>query len=152
MSFGGGGSGSGSIAGSTDVILNSPTNGQVLTYNTTLGKWQNAAGGSSAVSSVAGRTGAVVLTAADVSGVVTTTQINAASGVAGLDNNARVAIANLPISIPIVVSESSGAYPARPVFAGAVWWKGPDQPAGGGTTGGGAGAVNGLDVWFKTDS
>lgn len=42
MSFGGPG-GSGSIAGSTDVVLNSPTNNQVLGYNTSLAKWQNQA-------------------------------------------------------------------------------------------------------------
>ncbi len=40
MSFGGG-SGSSSIAGSTDVVLNSPANNQVLGYNTSLAKWQN---------------------------------------------------------------------------------------------------------------
>ena len=40
MSFGGG-SGSGSIAGSTDVVLSSPTNNQILGYNTSLAKWQN---------------------------------------------------------------------------------------------------------------
>ena len=40
MSFGGG-SGTSSISGSTDVVLNSPANNQVLGYNTTLAKWQN---------------------------------------------------------------------------------------------------------------
>ena len=44
MSFGGGGSGSGSISGSTDVALSNPADGQVLTYDGTLGKWKNAAG------------------------------------------------------------------------------------------------------------
>lgn len=41
MSFGGGGGGSSSISSSTDVALSNPANGQVLGYNTTLGKWQN---------------------------------------------------------------------------------------------------------------
>lgn len=41
MSFGGGSGGSGSIAGSSDVSLNSPTDNQVLAYNGTTGKWQN---------------------------------------------------------------------------------------------------------------
>lgn len=43
MSFGGGGGGSGSIATSTDVALNNPATGQVLTYNGSLGKWENEA-------------------------------------------------------------------------------------------------------------
>lgn len=46
MSFGGG-SGSSSIAGSTDVVLSSPANNQVLGYNTSLSKWQNQAQASS---------------------------------------------------------------------------------------------------------
>ncbi len=51
MSFGGG-SGSSSISGSTDVVLSSPTNSQVLGYNTSLAKWQNqtVSGGASFVS------------------------------------------------------------------------------------------------------
>jgi hypothetical protein len=40
MSFGGG-SGSSSISGSTDVVLNSPANNNVLGYNSGLAKWQN---------------------------------------------------------------------------------------------------------------
>ncbi len=44
MSFGGG-SGSSSIAGSTDVVLSSPVNNQVLGYNSSLAKWQNQTGG-----------------------------------------------------------------------------------------------------------
>ena len=46
MSFGGG-SGSSSIAGSTDVVINSPANNQVLGYNTSLAKWQNQTPGTS---------------------------------------------------------------------------------------------------------
>jgi hypothetical protein len=41
MSFGGDGSGSGSIATSSDVTLNNPTANQVLTYNAS-NKWVNA--------------------------------------------------------------------------------------------------------------
>ncbi len=44
MSFGGGG-GSSSIATSTDVALNNPGDGQALTYNAGLAKWQNVSGG-----------------------------------------------------------------------------------------------------------
>lgn len=63
-----------------------------------------------------------------------------------------VTVQNLPVSVPVVVNEASGVYPNRPAYAGIVWWMGPDQPTGGGATSGGAGAVNGLDVWFKTVS
>ncbi len=42
MSFGGGSGGGGSIGTSTDVALNNPTNGQVLTYSSGVGKWENA--------------------------------------------------------------------------------------------------------------
>ena len=46
MSFGGGGGGTSSIAGRTDVFLSAPTSGQVLTYDSSTLKWKNAAGGS----------------------------------------------------------------------------------------------------------
>ena len=42
MSFGGGGGGSSSIQGATDVFLSSPSNGQVLSYNSGTLKWVNA--------------------------------------------------------------------------------------------------------------
>ena len=46
MSFNpGGGGGSSSIAGSTDVALSSVQNDQVLAYDNTSSKWQNKAGG-----------------------------------------------------------------------------------------------------------
>lgn len=41
----GGGGGSSSLAGLTDVSLSSPTNGQVLSYNSVSQKWENANGG-----------------------------------------------------------------------------------------------------------
>lgn len=41
MAFGGTGGGSGSLAGSSDVALNSLANAQVLTYNATSEKWVN---------------------------------------------------------------------------------------------------------------
>lgn len=53
MSFGGG-SGSSSLSTSTDVVLNSPANNQVLGYNSALAKWQNqtASGGATADASL----------------------------------------------------------------------------------------------------
>ncbi len=41
MGFSGGGSGSGSIGGSSDVALNNTANDEVLTYDTALAKWRN---------------------------------------------------------------------------------------------------------------
>jgi hypothetical protein len=43
MGFGGSG-GSGSVAGSSDVALNSPANQEVLTYDSAVSKWKNASG------------------------------------------------------------------------------------------------------------
>lgn len=60
MSFNPGGGG---IANANDVALNNPANSQLLTYNSSIAKWTNLP---AAVSSVAGKTGAVALTAADV--------------------------------------------------------------------------------------
>ncbi|HET8709183.1 MAG TPA: glycosyl hydrolase family 28-related protein [Candidatus Saccharimonadales bacterium] len=42
MSFGGGGSGGGSIASGSDVSLNNPATGQFLGYNGATSKWENA--------------------------------------------------------------------------------------------------------------
>lgn len=50
----------------------------------------------------------------------------------------------------LVVVEAGGVYPVRPVTTNPVAFVGPTAPTGGGTTAGGAGAVNGLDLWFKT--
>lgn len=45
MGFNPGGGGSGSIASSSDVTLQSLTNNDLLSYNSTTGKWQNKAVG-----------------------------------------------------------------------------------------------------------
>ena len=51
MSFGGGFGGSSSIAGATDAFMSNPQNGQVISYNSSIAKWNNttppAAGSSS---------------------------------------------------------------------------------------------------------
>lgn len=44
------GGGSSSVAGSTDVALNNAANNEVLTYNSSVGKWQNKPAGSGTVS------------------------------------------------------------------------------------------------------
>lgn len=48
------------------------------------------------------------------------------------------------------IYEVSGSYPNRPAGTGVFKWIGADRPTGGGTTAGGAGAVNGLDIWGTT--
>jgi hypothetical protein len=67
MGFGGtGGGGSASVATSTDVALNLPANNEVLTYDTGIGKWKNAASGGGASLTASKNTatsGAVTLTA-----------------------------------------------------------------------------------------
>lgn len=45
QNMGGGGGGSSTLAGLTDVSLSAPTNGQVLSYNSVLQKWENTNGG-----------------------------------------------------------------------------------------------------------
>lgn len=46
--YGGGGGGSSSLSGLTDVDISNPTDGQMLVYNATSGKWENGAGGGGA--------------------------------------------------------------------------------------------------------
>ena len=45
----GGGGGSSTLSGLTDVDISNPTDGQTLVYNATSGKWVNGAGGSGGV-------------------------------------------------------------------------------------------------------
>lgn len=61
-----------------DTSIVTPTNGQVLTYNTTNQKWENQtpAGGGGAVDSVNGQTGVVVLDADDISDATTTNKFS----------------------------------------------------------------------------
>ncbi len=63
-----GGGGGGSLAGDTDVAIVSPTNNQVLTYNSGTTRWENK---SALVTSVAGKTGAVTLAESDVTNLTT---------------------------------------------------------------------------------
>lgn len=45
LQSGGGGGGSSTLSGLTDVDITDPTDGQILVYNATSGKWENGAGG-----------------------------------------------------------------------------------------------------------
>lgn len=62
MSFGSGG-GSSNLSGDGDVALNSPGDGQVLRYSSSVSKWQNQV---APVTSVNGQTAVVALAASDV--------------------------------------------------------------------------------------
>ncbi|HET8708977.1 MAG TPA: hypothetical protein VFL85_01715 [Candidatus Saccharimonadales bacterium] len=61
-----GGTGSATLSGDTDVAITTPVNGDVLTYNTTSTKWENKPAASAPVSSVNGKTGAVVVGISDI--------------------------------------------------------------------------------------
>jgi len=54
-----------------DVLITTPTNGQVLKYDSTTSLWKNQTDAVGAVTSVAGRTGAVTLSNTDISGLGT---------------------------------------------------------------------------------
>lgn len=107
MGFGGSGSGNGSISSSSDVALSSPSNNDVLAYNTATSKWQNQVAPSAAVSSVAGKTGSVTLSKSDV-------------GLGSVDNTSD---SNKPISSATqaaldakqyIVVWNGSAWPSRP--------------------------------------
>ena len=58
-------SGSSTLAGDTDVSISSPSNSQILTYNSSTSKWTNQTPASAPVSSVFGRTGAITAQTGD---------------------------------------------------------------------------------------
>ena len=75
-----------------DVAISSPTNGQVLKYDSTTSLWKNQTDAVGAVTSVAGRTGAVTLSNTDISGLGTmatataTDYLSKAGNLSGLAN------------------------------------------------------------------
>ena len=124
---------SSSIATATDVTLTSPSNGQVLTYNSGSSKWTNQAAPSAPVTSVNSKTGAVSLAAGDV-GAYTTSAVDAF-----FRNTDAVVLYNTGTSsYPVRSSVTSDSL--RPVR-----WRGPVAP-----TIGGSYAIDGLDVWEQT--
>ena len=58
----GGGGGSSTLSGLTDVDISNPSNGQTLVYNSTSGKWENGAGGGVLMAQIDGQTGAMNMT------------------------------------------------------------------------------------------
>jgi len=59
------------LAGSSDVSITSPTNGQALVYSTSSSTWNNEALPSAPVTSVAGKTGAVTVAEGDITNLTT---------------------------------------------------------------------------------
>jgi hypothetical protein len=84
-----------SLAGSTDVTITSPSDGQALIYSASGGKWTNQTPPSAPVASIFGRTGTITAqsgdyTAAQVGALPTTTHLAGladTSGAAGASNN-----------------------------------------------------------------
>jgi hypothetical protein len=72
--------------------------------------------------------------------------------VAGLDTARKLPLTNLTPAVTIDNVAVSGTYPLRPATPNRVIWYGPTQPAAGGTTAGGGGAVDNYDRWVVTAS
>lgn len=127
---GGGGGGSSSIATATDAALNNPLNNDVLTYDNSVSKWKNATAPAAAVSSVAGKTGAVSLVKGDVglANVDNTSDVNKPLSTAAQTALAsKVETSTLSSSWGVLPTlyYASGAWPSRVVpsgYTGAVVW------------------------------
>lgn len=102
MGFGNSGGGSGSIASSSDVALNNPTDTQVLSYDSSISKWKNIQSPAASVTSVAGKTGAVTLTKTDI----------------GLENVDNTADADKPVSTATQALLNNKAPLVSPAFTG----------------------------------
>lgn len=91
------------------VSTTAPTTGQVMQYNGT--QWAPSTLPGAPVTSVAGRTGAVVLTSADVSGLGTAAGLNAGSAagqVVLLDGSAKIPASSVPTSVLNTSSAAAG--------------------------------------------
>jgi hypothetical protein len=85
--------------------------------------------------------GTAAITVADSTKVPTSRQVN------GHALTADVTVTFTDTQAFGYCREVSGVYPGRPAGTGPVMFIGPDQPASGGTTAGGAGFVDQLDFW-----
>jgi hypothetical protein len=104
-----------------DVLITTPTNGQVLKYDSATSLWKNQTDAVGAVTSVAGRTGAVVLSNTDISGLGTmatqtaTDYLTKAGNLSGLANattardNLGLGAANNVVFNAVSRSTGSGA-------------------------------------------
>jgi hypothetical protein len=86
--------------------------------------------------------GTAAITVADSTKVPTTRQVN------GHALSGDVTVTFTDTQAFGYCREVSGVYPGRPAGTGPVMFIGPDQPASGGTTAGGAGFVDQLDFWI----
>ena len=109
MGFGGGGGSGGTIGSATDVALSSPANGQVLTYNSGVAKWQNQAssGGSNATTGAPG----LVQLAGDLGGTATSPTTPTAVHLTGAETVAGVktfsSIPVLPATTPTTSTQAA---------------------------------------------
>ena len=137
MSFGGGGGGgASSLPGLSDVALSSPTNGQVLTYDSGTLKWINASGGGGAVTSVAGKTGVVTLVKGDV-------------GLGNVDNTADTA---KPVSTAVQTALDTKADEVRTITGTNSITGGGDLTANRTLSLSGDSASPGVDKYYGTNS
>lgn len=94
---GGGGGGSSTLAGLTDTAINEPSNGQILTYDSSSSKWKNAAPATVAAGSVAFDGATSSMEATNVQGAIDEVVANFQDGVDSV-YNACVAKGSTPAS------------------------------------------------------
>jgi hypothetical protein len=140
-----------SISGSSDVVLNNPTNQQALTYDTSISKWKNASLSSIDVTAVH-LTGAEAVTGVKSFSVSPT--VPTPSGSSDVANKSYVDskvvnYAQLAAGSVVVVDyvTASSTYPSRPSSRTdiVIRWRGPVAPSVGGN-----GAVDNVDEWLNT--
>jgi hypothetical protein len=91
------------LAQDTDVAITTPADGEVLRYDAAAGKWKNQTPGFAPVTTVAGRTGDIVLVEGDVANLTSdlaakeaTANKGQANGYASLDGSTKVPVAQIP--------------------------------------------------------
>jgi hypothetical protein len=104
-----------------DVLITTPTNGQVLKYDSATSLWKNETDAVGAVTSVAGRTGAVVLSNTDISGLGTMATASAADySTTTVANGLYYPLTGNPSSFLVAADIAGKANLASPSFTGNV--------------------------------